>query len=208
MSADEIIVPSGASSRRNDSEMSDIPPNSLPPDSPPPDSLSADKKEAWRAWAVVFEESAPGIRAFLNRRLTQASDVDDCLQVVYIAMLQSGRDVAPSARRAWLFRVAANESARLWRSRASTDKMLRQHDVEQTWNQDPTDEAIRSETTEQLRRAVAELPEAWREVVRLRIEENLTFQQIADQLSIPLGTALTQMRRALDRLRNELKPDD
>jgi DNA-directed RNA polymerase specialized sigma24 family protein len=47
---------------------------------------------------------------------------------------------------------------------------------------------------------VAELPAAQRDVVRLRHERGLTFQQIADRLGRPLGTVLTQMRAALSRI--------
>ena len=53
-------------------------------------------------------------------------------------MIESGANVAPAARRAWLFRVAANESARLWRSKASTDKMIERHGGEEAAQVDPT----------------------------------------------------------------------
>jgi RNA polymerase sigma-70 factor (ECF subfamily) len=159
-------------------------------------------------WRKVFEESTPGLRAFLKGRLTQDSDVDDCLQVVFVKMLQSGGQVARSARRAWLFRVAANESARMWRSKASADKMLQRHGAEESDEVDPTEQLILTETTQTLHQALSQLPETWQEVVRLRINENLTFQQIADQLDIPLGTALTRMRRALERLKSEMESDE
>ena len=61
--------------------------------------------------------------------------------------------------------------------------------------------AMQAESAEQLKKALKELPESWQQIVSLRIYENLTFQQIADQLDIPLGTALTRMRRALERLK-------
>ncbi len=159
-------------------------------------------------WREVFEESTSGLRAFLRGRLNQESDVDDCLQVVFVKMIESGRQVAPAARRAWLFRVAANESARMWRSKASTEKMLGRHGAEEASQVDPTQQVILTETTEKLDQALRQLPQAWQEIIRLRIEENLTFQQIATQLDIPLGTALTRMRRALERLKSELDPDD
>lgn len=181
--------------------MSQIP--DFEPDRTPADPTAED--EDARQWREVFEQSRPGLRAFLRGRLAQDSDVDDCLQVVYLKMIERGGDVARSARRAWLFRVAANESARMWRSKAATDKMLERHPVEEAIEVDPTDNVILSETTEQLYESFQKLPDAWQQVVRLRINENLTFQQIADQLGIPLGTALTQMRRALERLKNEIE---
>ena len=53
-----------------------------------------------QAWRQLFEEVADGLRAFLRSRLRQESDVDDCLQVVSVKMLQSAQDVNPAARRA------------------------------------------------------------------------------------------------------------
>ncbi len=175
------------------------------PDSDP--DLPSPQEDVSRQWRQVFEESTPGLRAFLKGRLKQDSDIDDCLQVVFVKMIQRGRDVAPAARRAWLFRVAANESARMWRSKASTDKMLERHGADEYSETDPAENVILSETTTQLYRALEQLPDSWRQVVRLRIKENLTFQEIADQLQIPLGTALTQMRRALERLKSEMEQD-
>jgi RNA polymerase sigma-70 factor (ECF subfamily) len=173
----------------------------------PPSKSAAGRSDLDPQWREVFEESTAGLRAFLRGRLGQDSDVDDCLQVVYVKMIESGRQVAPAARRAWLFRVAANESARLWRSRASTEKMWGRHGAEEAFTEDPSQHVILTETTQKLYQALRQLPEAWQEIVRLRIEENLTFQQIASQLDIPLGTALTRMRRALERLKSELDSD-
>jgi RNA polymerase sigma-70 factor (ECF subfamily) len=164
------------------------------------------------AWRELFEQVEPGLRAFLRHRLRQESDIDDCLQVVFVKWVESAEKVAPAARKAWLFRVAVNEASRMWRSEASTNRMLQQRG----WDQgeqvtvdvaDPIDQVIRSETSQQLEDALMQLPASWQEVIRLRIHQNLTFQQIADQLEIPLGTALTRMRRAMERLRREMDQD-
>jgi RNA polymerase sigma-70 factor (ECF subfamily) len=155
----------------------------------------------------LFDELAGGLRSFLRNRLRQESDVDDCLQVVFVKMLESIDGVAPAARRAWVFRVAANEAARMWRSEASRGRMLEKHGVEPTDSVDPVDRVILTENAQELEHALLTLPDAYREIVSLRIHANKTFQEIADQLGIPLGTALTRMRRALDRLRTEIDQD-
>ena len=51
-----------------------------------------------------------------------------------------------------------------------------------------------------VRNAIRALPAAQREVVELRQQPGLTFQEIADRLGRPLGTVLTQMRAALARI--------
>ena len=183
--------------------MSDKPDN--PDDAPPPDDQSSVDLYDWK---TLYQECVPGLRAFLRRRLGQDSDVDDCLQVVYLKMLQTGTPVAPSSRRAWLFRVAANESAAMWRKRASTDRMLQRQGTDEAESVGPSQELIFNETKQTLHLALDKLPKNYQEVIRLRIIDDLTFQQIANKLGIPLGTALTRMRRGLDRLRNELHDKD
>ncbi|MAI72157.1 MAG: hypothetical protein CMM01_14785 [Rhodopirellula sp.] len=152
----------------------------------------------------VYDETKVGLRFFLSKRLPQNSDIDDCLQVVFVKLMEKGDAVAPPALRSWLYRVASNESARLWRRKAATERMYQKHGEAGIPVLDPTKAAMQAEATEQLIKALKELPESWQQIVSLRIYENLTFQQIADQLGIPLGTALTRMRRALERLRNDL----
>ncbi|MDE0862483.1 MAG: sigma-70 family RNA polymerase sigma factor [Rubripirellula sp.] len=162
-------------------------------------------EERAASWRLVFENSLGGLRAFLRKRLPQDSDIDDCLQVVFVKLIEKGDSVAAPALKSWLFRVAANESARIWRSKAAAEKMYQKHGGTEVPTVDPTDAAIQAETTKHLKQALKQLPDAWQQVVHLRLYENLTFQQIADRLDVPLGTALTRMRRALERLRNNLK---
>jgi RNA polymerase sigma-70 factor (ECF subfamily) len=51
-----------------------------------------------------------------------------------------------------------------------------------------------------VRRTLATLPPAQQDVVRLRHVEGLRFREIAARLGRPLGTVLTQMRAALERM--------
>ncbi|MCG8653924.1 MAG: sigma-70 family RNA polymerase sigma factor [Pirellulales bacterium] len=163
-------------------------------------------------WRRVYWECESGLRAFLKGRLSQEVDVDDCLQAVFVKMVEQsqkpGPDVVLAARRAWLFRVAANEAAALWRRKASTEKMIRRHGGGESLQPDVTEKLILTETTVKVRQAITALPVNLRQIVQMRMDQNLTFQQIATQLDIPLGTALTRMRRALQRLKNELHPDN
>lgn len=57
----------------------------------------------------------------------------------------------------------------------------------------------------ELEQAVKALPPNLREVVVLKVWSGLTFQQVADTLGIPLNTAASRYRYALDHLREALK---
>jgi RNA polymerase sigma-70 factor (ECF subfamily) len=187
----------------NDAQM--VEPSSLPE----PDSQENPNERQWR---LVYQGCEKGLRGFLRGRLGQEVDVEDCLQAVCVKMILQSRkspdDVLPAARRAWLFRVAANEAAALWRRRASTERMIQRQGAADAVPEDFTQQLIHNETAAQIRRAIEALPEPVRQVVRLRIQENLTFQQIAEQLNIPLGTALSRMRRAIATLKQEIFQDD
>ena len=67
---------------------------------------------------------------------------------------------------------------------------------------------VREETVRAVRAAMVELPVEQRQVVAMRIYEEKTFAEIAEQLDIPLGTALGRMRLALKKLRQRLDGRD
>lgn len=162
-----------------------------------------------RDFQRVFEECQNGLRAFLVGRLSQVSDVDDCLQAVFIKMMSRGDTVSPAARRAWLFRVASNQAALLWRQsairqRALENKTFHDPDCSSHFESDPADQISDRETVDRIGRSIKQLPINWQRIIELRIGHDKTFQQIADELNIPLGTALTQMRRALQAIRDDI----
>ena len=173
------------------------------PQKPPKNDLTAE-------WNEVFQACQAGLRAFLRNRLSQEADVDDCLQAVSIKMLQSGHDVAPAARRAWLFRVAANESALLWRRKATTDRVLEKQATyaTETVSDSASEKLELTESTDKVRQLIAGLPEETQQIIHMRIHQDRTFQEIADALNIPLGTALTRMRRGLERIRKEIESEE
>jgi RNA polymerase sigma-70 factor (ECF subfamily) len=59
-----------------------------------------------------------------------------------------------------------------------------------------------SEELQEIQSRIASLPPEQKIIVNMRIVEDKTFGQIAEELQIPLGTALSRMRLALQRLRN------
>jgi RNA polymerase sigma-70 factor (ECF subfamily) len=69
---------------------------------------------------------------------------------------------------------------------------------------DPALHALRAERDTELRRAVANLAEPYREVVALRFFGEQSLQEIAATTSRPLGTVKTHLHRGLARLRDAL----
>ena len=70
------------------------------------------------------------------------------------------------------------------------------------WFELPDDDESRA-----LQVAVASLPEIYREVITLKIWGELTFAQIGETLGIPLNTAASRYRYALESLRSRVQQD-
>ena len=148
--------------------------------------------------------------ALLRGLLPSKEDAEDALQETWMRVIRFCGSYRGGSVRAYLAQVARSVAMDRFRDRGVPPVSLDAGD-EASPAADLADGApapnatfeLRA-TSEDIRRAVRALPARWREVVLLRIEAELTFQEIADQLGIPLGTALTWMRAATLRLRKTL----
>jgi RNA polymerase sigma-70 factor (ECF subfamily) len=73
---------------------------------------------------------------------------------------------------------------------------------------DPGQEAARRDEVVVLQQAVARLPEDYRTVVVLRYLEDMSCQDVAEALDLPLGTVKTWLFRAREMLKERLKPEE
>jgi RNA polymerase sigma factor (sigma-70 family) len=63
---------------------------------------------------------------------------------------------------------------------------------------------LRNADTERLKEALADLPPEYREVIVLRVMEELSYKQIADLIGIPIGTVMSRLARSRKRLQGQL----
>lgn len=128
-------------------------------------------------------------------------------QEVAYRLVHAGPRLDPGRnRRGYLFRTAAN----VWRDHVRRDIVQRRAEQQLQHGETPAAPAADARLLERdlrgaIRRAIAELPAAQRDVVELRHYEELTFRQIAERLGRPLGTVLAQMRAALVKIATALE---
>jgi RNA polymerase sigma-70 factor (ECF subfamily) len=159
--------------------------------------------------AALFLEHEGELRRFLVGVLRDRQLANDALQCTFSKLIEHGHEVREVSRKAWLFRVAFNEAMLLRRREATGDRVIRQAAWTRRQEEAGSDEPlIRLEEVELVRAALTELPAHQQRIVRMRIYEEKTFAVIADELGIPLGTALARMRAALEKLRQRLGRDD
>jgi len=165
--------------------------------------LSADQA------AQLYAQHAASLLRFLTGLTGSADDAQDCLQATFAILQEKGGASAAGTRRAWLFRVAHNEAMQLFRRRKLAGPMESAEELQHAsaGHDSPVDRLLRQERLQRVRRELAQLPEELQVIVRLRIVEGLRFREIADQLQIPLGTALGRMQTALRKLGQQLGED-
>jgi RNA polymerase sigma-70 factor, ECF subfamily len=169
--------------------------------------LAEAKRLAPEEIAALYSLHGEELRQFLRALLRDDSLAADALQTTYARLLERGHESSEGRRRSWLFQVAYRE-AMLLRRKAKT-RQNAQDRLVQNANAKPVDDRPetridRQEQLARLRRAIDGLPETQRQVLELKIYEERTFREIAEQLGIPLGTALARLRAATLRLRRDL----
>lgn len=134
-------------------------------------------------------------RSLRGLGVPQAS-VDDAAQQVFWIAAQKLDAIQPGSERAFLFStargVAANARRSRMRSRETDDAPLA---AMPDRGLDPEQAAQRSQAKELLERVLAEMDEDVRTVFVLFELEGLTSIEIAELLSIPVGTAASRLRR-------------
>lgn len=153
--------------------------------------------------AALFEQYSDELLRFLVGVLRDHQLANDALQTAFAKLVQQGHETSEDSRKAWLFRVAYNE-ALVVRRRQETGKRVLERVAWSVDSYQADDALVRNEDIERVRAAIDELPPDQQRIVRMRIYEEKTFAVIADELKIPLGTALGRMRAALARLRTSL----
>lgn len=150
----------------------------------------------------LFEDHAGELRAFLLGILRNQDLVDEVLQLTFSKALESGGTSKEETRKGWLFRVAYHAAMEQIRRNKIHRKSLNQLGQTTTFfsTDSPDQRLLNDEKIEQIRLALNLLPETQQAVVKARIYENKTFNEIAQDLEIPLGTVLTRMRLAIKSL--------
>lgn len=159
------------------------------------------------AVAALHRELAPTLVRLAKAMLRDEALAEDAVQEAFMLLGIKCQEVPVDQRRGWLVRTVQFHALNLRRREQRHDRFQQQLKEQRegyTFSASNHDHLQQAEDVAQLRMALGQLPEAQQLIVRLRLAENKSFQQIADQLGIPLGTVLSRMRLAVEKLRSML----
>lgn len=152
----------------------------------------------------ILETEKERLFQYASYRLHNIKDVEDVLQNLYVKILENpDRFINVENKRAYIYRIICNECTNILRSKANVNL----YDEEGIALLDIED--LQPENFEEefktVNRLLSILPLEQSETIRLRHHCNLSFQEIADIMEIPLPTAKARYRYGIEKIRNSLK---
>ncbi len=176
---------------------------------PAPQGLEGNGRCEAGSLAGLFARYQNELLGTLYYLVGNAEDARDALQETFIKCWRHAGQLAEvDNAKAWIFRIALNTGRDVrdaaWRRRrqpleGDPTMLLASHAP-------PDARAEQEDELARVRQAIADLRPAEQEVFLLRQNAQLSYDEIADELAIPLGTVKTRMRLALAKLRAALIP--
>ncbi|MCE5341827.1 MAG: sigma-70 family RNA polymerase sigma factor [Planctomycetaceae bacterium] len=169
--------------------------------------ISGDKD----AFQEIVKRYKDPLYAFLRRFLNQQQLVEETFQETFLQLYRSRHTFEKDKPlRPWLFTIAANKARDALRKQQRHDTVsigamsdsadLSVDDVVNSltsYEITPYDEAAKTEQAENVRKIISEMPENLREILILSYFEQFSYKQMADILSIPIGTVKSRLHTAI-----------
>lgn len=159
-------------------------------------------------FARLFDRYAADIHRYAARRLGDGAADDITADTFLTAFrIRSRYDMARPNARPWLYGIAANLIGKQRRAEVRALKALARtgHDpVAASWVED-TESRVAAQGP--LAGALAALPAGDRHVLLLVAWADLTYQEVAEALNIPVGTVRSRLNRARRKVRTALGAD-
>jgi len=168
------------------------------------------------AYDALIDAYSRRLYGYLYRLTGSRAASEDLLQEVFVRVVRTIDQYTHDGRfDGWIFRIATNlvrdrvrKSQR--RSAVQSESSIRDGDdtsggilshAADERGVGPEEALDRAEQLDRMQEAIAQLPEAEREVICMRHFSQMSFKEIAEEMGTPLGTALARAHRGLARLR-------
>jgi len=168
-------------------------------DAPKPDGGTVGR---FRSIVLPHLDAAYGYARWLTRDPVEAQDL---AQEAMLRALRYFHSFRGEEARPWLLRIVRNTWIDL-RKRNGAEKLpLEALETRAADGPDPEQSALAGDRRRQVAAALAALPAESREVLVLREIEDLSYKHIAAVLDLPIGTVMSRIARAREKLAVELK---
>ncbi len=159
------------------------------------------------ALKVLFDQQYPAVCGAIQRLISDKNTVEDLAQEVFVRFWEKREQIQINTSvHAYLRRMAINEALMYLRKNKNfIEEELSPQIPSQGTGSSTEEQYLHSELEHGVRAAIDELPPKCRAVFQLSRFEEMTYQEIADQMGISIKTVENQMGKALRILRERLK---
>ncbi len=108
----------------------------------------------------------------------------------------------------WIYRICMNLSINYLKRKkfmVSETELLPQKLEDKKVTSDPMSQLMKDELMDRIERSIDKLPPAFKAVFILKVYQELSYEQIAQTLKITVGTVMSRLFRARERLQKSLK---
>ncbi|HLX59742.1 MAG TPA: sigma-70 family RNA polymerase sigma factor [Planctomycetota bacterium] len=162
-----------------------------------------------RAFTQFVREHENGLYTYVLRLVGSREEAEDITQDALLEAYKTWNQVdpeTPGGHVKWCYRIARNrafDAQRKKKPRAIDDEELdRAADARSLRPEDVYEHRVQSNS---MRDSIQSLEEKYRDVLVLRYQEELSYEQIAEILEVPVSTVETRIHRAKKMLREKLK---
>ena len=162
------------------------------------------------AFEVFYDRHGGAAFSVAYRIVGDRSSAEDVTQEAFLSIWRSGAryDRARGSVRAWTLGIVRNRAIDALRRQSGKAPKLDFDDeaaLEHRPSPDLTDEqAIERDSAQQVRGALSELPSEQSKVIQLAYFGGFSHSEIAEMLSMPLGTVKGRMRLGIEKIRTQL----
>ena len=137
-------------------------------------------------------------------------DAEDLVQETYAKALKGFKSFQDGTNlRAWMFRILRNtfltsRTGLMARNTLSFEEESEEAEIRSAQVVTPESVLLRNENQQMILDALAAVPVHYREIILLCEVEELSYREIAEVLSLPIGTVMSRLSRARNSLRHML----
>lgn len=173
------------------------------------------KKGNERAFETLLKKYRKSVYYMLLKMVNNPDDAEDLTQEAFAKAFSSLEKFDPRyAFSTWLFRIATNNCIDFIRK-----KRIQTISIDTPYENDegdsmsfdirdpdltPSEVMLRKQRQEYLKKAIERLPLKYQKLVELRYFKELSYEEVAKELELPLGTVKAQLFRARELLNQEL----
>jgi RNA polymerase sigma-70 factor (ECF subfamily) len=159
------------------------------------------------AFRELYEAYGPRVKAYMMRRGADAGTAEDLAQETLLTVWRKAALYAgeKGSMTTWVFAIARNLRIDRLRREVPWQELPEGRMAEASDEPLPDEVMDEKERQERVQAALADLPSEQKEVVSLAYLEGLSHSEIAERLSVPLGTVKSRMRIAYQKISQALE---